>query len=187
MAGISRGSEIKVTKRIRIETGDLVFSRLHTQNGAFAFSQGQYQATGTFVPLRVDETRVDRQFLFWVLHHFVPTLSASDTVGRETYKTSEILELKIPLSSLGEQRRIVARIEELASKIEEARSCREEAKDEANALLTAALVLLLSIPKRIPLNSKKPVPQSLTTFTAILDSLKREFRVSARLTLGTGH
>ena len=82
----------------------------------------------------------------------MPTLSASDTVGRETYKTSEILELKIPLSSLGEQRRIVARIEELASKIDEARSCREEAKDEANALLTAALVLSLSIPKRIPLS-----------------------------------
>lgn len=134
IAARSLGANVRVNKRVRILPGDLVFSRLHTQNGAFAFADQEFQATGTFVPLTVDESRVDRQFLYWALHVKVPTLSASDTVGRETYKTQDILALKIPLPPLAEQRRIVTRIEELSVKIAEARSLRHQATEEAEAL-----------------------------------------------------
>lgn len=133
-AATSRGFQVKVQKRILIKPGDLVFSRLHTQNGAFAFSEGTFQATGTFVPLEIRTDRADPRFLFWALHKFVPSLSASDTVGRETYKTDDILALEIPLPPLAEQRRIVARIEELAAHIHEAQSLRQQAAEEAEAL-----------------------------------------------------
>lgn len=134
-AGTKKGFEVKVTKRVRLEPGDLVFSRLHTQNGAFAFADTQFQATGTFIPLQVLDDRVDRRFLFWALHVFVPSLSASDTVGRETFKTDEILALQLPLPPLAEQRRIVARIDQLAAKIAEARGLRQQAAEEAEHLL----------------------------------------------------
>lgn len=146
VAATSRGYEVKVSRRIRIEPGDLVFSRLHTQNGAFAFSEATFQATGTFVPLRVLNDKAEKQFLFWALHKFVPSLSASDTVGRETYKTDDILALEIPLPPLAEQRRIVARIEELAAQIQEARTLRQQAAEEAKAL-TASAQSTLSRPK----------------------------------------
>jgi type I restriction enzyme S subunit len=139
VASRSRGFEVKVRKRVRIEPGDLVFSRLHTQNGAFAFSGETFQATGTFIPLEINETRADRRFLFWALYQFVPSLSASDTVGRETFKTDEILALKIPLPPLTEQRRVVARIDELAAQIHEARALRSQAADEAEALVSAEM------------------------------------------------
>jgi type I restriction enzyme S subunit len=137
VGGRSKGFEVKVRKRVRIEPGDLVFSRLHTQNGAFAFSQQSFQATGTFIPLAVNETKIDRQFLFWALDQFVPSLSASDTVGRETFKTDDILALEIPLPPLAEQQRLVARIEELAGQMREAHTLRQQAVDEADALLIA--------------------------------------------------
>jgi restriction endonuclease S subunit len=142
-AATSRGFEVRVHKRILIKTGDLVFSRLHTQNGAFAFSEDIFQATGTFVPLEIRTDRADHRFLFWALHKFVPSLSASDTVGRETYKTEDILALEIPLPPLAEQRRIVARIEELAAQIHEAQSLRQQAAQEAEALLKASLSFCL--------------------------------------------
>jgi type I restriction enzyme S subunit len=143
IAARSLGANVRVNKRIRILPGDLVFSRLHTQNGAFAFADREFQATGTFVPLAVDESRVDRQFLYWTLHVKVPSLSASDTVGRETYKTQDILALKIPLPPLAEQQRIVARIEALAAKIAEACSLRRQAVEEANVSHSRAVSAIL--------------------------------------------
>ncbi len=135
----SKGFEVRVRKRVRIEPGDLVFSRLHTQNGAFAFSKQVFHSTGTFIPLALNETKVDRQFLFWALHKFVPNLSASDTVGRETYKTTDILSLEIPLPPLSEQKRILARIEELAAQINKAKKLRKEAEDEAEAIVNSTI------------------------------------------------
>jgi type I restriction enzyme S subunit len=129
----SKGFEVRVRKRVRIEKGDLVFSRLHTQNGAFAFANQEFQATGTFIPLAVCEAKADSRFLFWALHQFVPTLLSSDTVGRETFKTEDILALEIPLPPLAEQRGIVARIEELAAQIQEARRLRCQTAEEADA------------------------------------------------------
>jgi hypothetical protein len=134
IGGQSTGFEVRVRRRVKIEPGDLVFSRLHTQNGAFAFANQRFQATGTFIPLAVNEARAETRFLFWALDQFVPTLSASDTVGRETFKTEDILALEIPLPPLAEQRRVVARIEKLAAQINEARTLRRQAVEEAEAL-----------------------------------------------------
>lgn len=129
------GSAVSVRRRTRIEPGDLVFSRLHTQNGAFAFSADYFHATNTFIPLKVREELVDRRYLFWALHKFVPTLSSVDTVGRETFKTDEILALRIPVPpSLAEQQRL-ARILDEADQLLELRSKGEErARDLIPAL-----------------------------------------------------
>lgn len=134
VGGRSKGFEVSVRKRVKIEPGDLVFSRLHTQNGAFAFANQAFQATGTFIPLSINEAKVTRRFLFWALHQTVPTLSASDTVGRETFKTADILALEVPLPPFCEQQQVVAKIEELAAQIDEARLLRRQAIVEAKAL-----------------------------------------------------
>jgi type I restriction enzyme S subunit len=55
-----------------------------------------------------------------------------------------ISEVQVPLPSLGEQRRIVARIEELAARIEEARELRRRAVEETEALIAARISQLFS-------------------------------------------
>jgi type I restriction enzyme S subunit len=135
VAARNTGASVRVIKRVRILPGDLVFSRLHTQNGAFAFADKEFQATGTFIPCSIVEERVDKRFLFWALHVHVPLLSASDTVGRETYKTQDILALEIPLPPLSEQRRIVKIIDSIAKKIQTAKKLRKETTQETEFLL----------------------------------------------------
>jgi type I restriction enzyme S subunit len=138
LAARNLGASVRITRRVRVLPGDLVFSRLHTQNGAFAFAEQEFHATGTFIPLAIDEARVDRRFLYWALHVRVASLSTSDSVGRETYKTANILALQIPLPPLTEQRRIVARIDQLAAGIQEARTLRQKTLEEAEGLAAAA-------------------------------------------------
>lgn len=104
------GYNVKTTNRYEIHPGDLVFARLHTQNGLFAVSDGFYHCTGSRMVCKVDESRVDINYLFWVLDMVVPTLSKTDTTGREDYKESRILALPIPLPPLVLQRRLVADI-----------------------------------------------------------------------------
>jgi len=54
---------------------------------------------------------------------------------RNRFKEHFFLALEIPLPPLAEQRRIVALIEELAAKIAEARSLRQQDAEEAKTLL----------------------------------------------------
>lgn len=151
VSGKSKGRDVKVRKRVRIDPGDLVFSRLHTQNGAFAFADQSFQATNTFMPLAVNEQRVERRFLFWALHQRVPSLSASDTVGRETFKADEILKLEFPLPSLSEQKRLASFIEHIVELETEARALHQQSVFESEALLgTAFGVRFATLAKRFP-------------------------------------
>lgn len=165
------GAGVRITKRVRVVPGDLVFSRLHTQKGAFAFAEQEFHATGTFIPLAIDETRIDRRFLYWALHVRVPSLTTSDSVGRETYKTADILALQIPLPPLMDQRRIVARIDELAAHVREARSLRERAVEEAKALLTSARRIVIS-------ESGAELVSLESVCTGIIDNLHSNPRLS---------
>jgi type I restriction enzyme S subunit len=186
-AATSRGFEVKVSKRIQIKPGDLVFSRLHTQNGAFAFSDGNFQATGTFVPLAINEEKANRRFLFWALHQLVPSLSASDTVGRETYKTDDILALEIPLPPLSEQRRVVARIEELAAQIHEARTLRHQAAEEGEALVMARISALFDDEKcwKTVADAVSPRKGSVRSGPFGSQLLHEEFTQSGVVAIGT--
>jgi len=53
-------------------------------------------------------------------------------------KSKRLLPIPIPLPPLAEQRRVVARIEELAAQIHEARTLRHQTAEEAEAFLTSA-------------------------------------------------
>lgn len=107
------GYNVKTKKRYAIHFGDLVFARLHTQNGLFAISDGNYHCTSSRMVCEIDELKVDADYLFWVLEMVVPTLSKMDTTGREDYSEGEILSLPVPLpSTLQEQKNLVADVKE---------------------------------------------------------------------------
>src|SRR5205823_8538601 len=60
---------------------------------------------------------------------------AKGTTGYAAVRPKILLACEIPLPPLSEQRRVVARIEELADQIHEARSLRRQATEEAEALI----------------------------------------------------
>ena len=84
-------------KRRKILAGDLVVSRLHTQNGMFAIADREYHATETFMTLTVDTAQVNPQFLVLSLNAVAAQMSRVDTTGREQYDKKDILELPLAL------------------------------------------------------------------------------------------
>ena len=93
-------------KRRKIIAGDLVISRLHTQNGMFAIADREYHATETFMALEVDTTKADPNFLVLSLNAVAAQMSRVDTTGREQYDKKDILDLPIALPPLSVQKSI---------------------------------------------------------------------------------
>jgi type I restriction enzyme S subunit len=87
--------------------------------------------------------KVDVEFLkYWfrlpsVIEAVNADCSGSTPLTRNRFKENFFLALEIQLPPLAEQRRVVARIEELAAHIHEARTLRHQAAEEAEAFVTS--------------------------------------------------
>ena len=134
------------TRMILIRPGDLVLSGINAAKGAIAVygeeNTKSIAATihyGAYIP---DRERVDVKFLWWLLRSstFRVLLRQYLPGGIKTeLKAKRLLPIPVPLPPLEEQRRIVARIEELAAKVGAARALREEAVKEAESLCRAII------------------------------------------------
>jgi type I restriction enzyme S subunit len=101
----------------------------------------------------LDRERIDQQFLdyfFKVPNHWrsIGSLSAGTNVRRQSLHPTQFENAGIPLPPLAEQRRVVARIEELASEIRTARSLHNQAVEEAEALVISVHLTLAGDRKR---------------------------------------
>ena len=125
-----RPGQVKVRRRFAIRRGDLVIGLLHTQNGLIAFSDSEEEmhATGTHAAFDVDESRVDKRYLFWTLRGILMTMERVDVVGREQFRVAEILNLPFPLPPLAEQRKIGKAMDAARQKIRDAESALEKTR-----------------------------------------------------------
>ena len=98
-----------------------------------------------FPCFKADYDRLDPRFLWLYFSRqkawseALGLSSGSTPTSRNRLKEEQFLRMVLPIPPLSEQRRIVARIEELASKIEEARTLRQRAVEEAEALAKSQL------------------------------------------------
>lgn len=132
------GSEIKTKKQQICHTGEFLVAEIDAKVGGFGIVpenlEGAIVSSHYFL-FTLDERSLDRRFL----DYFVRTRSFRDQVvaqGSTNYaaiRPEDVLGYQMPLPSLDAQRRIVARIEELAARIEEARELRRRAVEELEA------------------------------------------------------
>jgi type I restriction enzyme S subunit len=115
--------------------GDAALHRVHYQEGKFALAN-------LLVALKPNDPSVsDAKYLYHLLmvqkdELLVPLMQGTANVS---LKELDIAGVEIPLPPLAEQQRVVARIEELAAQIKEARTLRKQAVEEADALLRSIL------------------------------------------------
>ena len=137
------GSSSSATKLFRVAEGDFIYSRLFACRGAFGVIGAELDGcyvSGEFPTFRPVAGRLDLEFLrLWFrLPTVIATVDAdcsgSTPLTRNRFKEHFFLALEIPLPPLAEQRRVVARIEELSAQIHEARTLRKQAAEEAEAL-----------------------------------------------------
>ena len=137
------GSETKYARLFRAEAGDIIVNKIWARNGSVAvvpeclagcYGSGEFPM---FAPL---PERLDCRWMHWLTK--TPSFWAQcndksrGTSGKNRIKPEQFLRVEIPLPPLSEQRRIVARIEELAAQINDARTIRQQVAEETEVLMT---------------------------------------------------
>jgi type I restriction enzyme S subunit len=156
------GFEVGDKDLFLMKKGDFIPQVTFAWEGALAIvsaaEDGMYGST-RYPTFRVDESRCEPQFL---LNYFRTEEGLQQLVkicpgsaGRNrVLSIKRIPEVLVPLPPLADQRRVVARIEELAAQIQDARTLRQQAADETNALVHSTTNILAYEPrwekKRLP-------------------------------------
>lgn len=145
---VRSGSEIMADKLFRVAEGDFVYNRLFAWKGSFAVATNENDecyVSGEFPCFQINKGSVEPQYLARyfgrasVWEEALGLSSGGTPTSRNRLKEEKLLSMRIPLPPLDEQRRIVARIEALASRIEEARRLRAKVREEIDALPRALL------------------------------------------------
>jgi type I restriction enzyme, S subunit len=146
LRGIAAGVGIAASRRFVTKAGQLILSRIDARNGAIGIVPSELDGavvTNDFPLFDLTSERIDAAFLGWLTktRDFVELCqrASEGTTNRVRLQEDRFLALQIPLPPLAEQRRIMARIEDLAAKIDEARNLRRQAVEEGEALSLAGV------------------------------------------------
>ena len=138
------GALIKTKTQQVCRVGEFLVAEIDAKVGGFGIVpeslSGSIVSSHYFLFV-IDESKLDRRFLDYFIQTptFHDQVAAQGSTNYAAIRPSHVLGYELPLPPLVEQRRIVARIEELAAKIHEARQLREQAADETEALLSSVL------------------------------------------------
>ncbi len=156
------GSEIKTKKQQVCKAGEFLVAEIDAKVGGFGIVPDELNGSivsSHYFLFEIDEATLDKRFLDFYSRTpaFRDQVAAQGSTNYAAIRPNDVLGYSIPLPSLGEQRRIVTRIEELAAKIEEARGLRRQAVEEAEALVLSSRNFCFSnltknvVPRRLDL------------------------------------
>ena len=147
------GQRIK-SKQYLAKEGQFIISRIDARNGAMGLVPQELDGaivTNDFLLYEINEKNLFPKYFDFLTStkSFVwECIKASKgTTNRVRLKPEKFLEIEISLPLLEEQKHIVARIESLLAKIEEARKLRGEAVKEAESLVVFARHNLIYLKK----------------------------------------
>jgi len=141
---IKSGSQIQAKNLYRAEHGDFVYNRLFAWKGSFAVASEENHGcyvSNEFPCFLVNQNRIDRRYLWryfsraGIWEEAFGLSTGGTPTSRNRLKEDKLLAMKMPLPPVEEQRRTVAKIDNLAAKIKEVRGLRESAMEKADALL----------------------------------------------------
>lgn len=146
------GATVRMKRHQLAKPGQVIVSEIWAKKGAIGIvplEGAGALVTSHFFLFEIDESQLLRSYIDWLLaaNFFEPTLGeeARGTTGYAAVRPKQFLACNIPLPSIREQHRIVARIEELAALIREAQGLRAKAREEARVLLGAASAQLFNV------------------------------------------
>jgi type I restriction enzyme S subunit len=138
------GSETKYKTLSRIESGDIIVNKIWARNGSVAvvsdeiagcFGSGEFP---TFVP---DRNKLEPKWFHWMTKTKwfweACDVKSQGTSGKNRIRPEKFLDIEIPLPPLSEQRRIVAHIESLEARVNEAQRLRGEVEEDISAFVAS--------------------------------------------------
>lgn len=152
------GAQIKTKSQQVCRAGEFLVAEIDAKVGGFGIVpealDGAIVSSHYFL-FTVNQQRLDRGFLDYYIRTpgFRDQVGARGSTNYAAIRPAHVLAYTIPLPPLAEQRRIVAKIDELAAKIAEAQTTRERTLVEAGFLMTSAMRSVF-----VELAEFKPVP-----------------------------
>jgi len=145
LRGQVTGAEIAASEMLQVQPNQFILSRIDARNGASGLIPEflkEAVVTNDFPVYDIDTIRLHPAYLGWMskTRDFVDFCRAASegTTNRVRLKEGRFLTTAIKLPPLEEQRRIVAKIDELAAKIGEARGLRQRSVVEIETLISSA-------------------------------------------------
>lgn len=144
----SSGIDIARKQQWLIKAGDVVYNKLFAWKGSFAIADSAVNnciVSDKFPTYEADTEIIDPTFLGYYFR--MPKLAAqaqglskgAAAISKLTLNPPQFWDLTIPIAPLEEQRRIVARIEEIVAKIAKAENLGRETADEVATVMTLAI------------------------------------------------
>jgi type I restriction enzyme S subunit len=173
------GREIASSRRYPVKDGQFIISRIDARNGASGLIPSELDGavvTNDFPVFDIRQESLHPPFLSWLCktETFVDLCkrASEGTTNRVRLSEERFNALQVSLPSVDVQKRIVARIDELAIKIAEARALRTTAVAELDAYWPSTL--------RLAFEGKlvKPVPFKKRAISLLEDSAKAHARYS---------
>lgn len=148
---IVSGATIKTKKQQVIRAGEFLVAEIDAKVGGFGIVpndlDGAIVSSHYFLYGRRPQV-LDNKYLGWFVKtgEFRQQVEAQGSTNYAAIRPSDVLRYKIPLPPLAEQARVVARIEEMAAKLEEAKRLRVETRYETEAIIVSAHIAMSSAP-----------------------------------------
>jgi type I restriction enzyme S subunit len=158
------GSQTQYKTLSRVEADDIIVNKIWARNGSVAVVSkdlaGCYASTEFPLFAPMSEKLLPRWF-----HWFTKTKGfwqqcderSRGTSGKNRIRPEQFVKVEIPLPPLAEQQRIVARIEELAAKIEEVQRCKRDIEADLNRMLLSAYHSIADKAPRKPMEEVAPL------------------------------
>ena len=124
---VIHGSEIRTKKQQVVRAGELLVAEIDAKVGGYGIIPADLHGaivSSHYFLFGIDDNRLDRRFLGYYLRTpgFRDQVTARGSTNYAAIRPKHVLGYQIPLPPLDEQRRIVARIDGLAGKVEEAQA-----------------------------------------------------------------
>jgi type I restriction enzyme, S subunit len=137
------GALIKTKSQQVSRSGEFLVAEIDAKVGGFGIVPDALDGcivSSHYFLFVLDETKIHRRFLDYFIRTpaFEDQIEAQGSTNYAAIRPQHVLGYDIPLPPLQEQRRIVARVEELSSLINEARTLRQQAGKQAEALTPSA-------------------------------------------------
>ncbi|HHJ19631.1 MAG TPA: restriction endonuclease subunit S, partial [Gammaproteobacteria bacterium] len=156
------GFQIRTKKQQVCRSNELLVAEIDAKVGGYGIVPPKLDeaiVSSHYFLYSIDESKVDASFLGYFLrtHQFYDQVKAKGTTNYAAIRASDVLTYKIPLPPLTEQRRIVAKINALATRIDETRKLREEIQQDAQAMLHSAFQQVIEGAEYQPMADVAPI------------------------------
>ena len=137
------GAEIKTKKQQVCQAGEFLVAEIDAKVGGFGIVPEELDGaivSSHYFLFGINDAKLDRSFLgfYSKTREFREQIAAQGSTNYAAIRPRNVLGYTIPFPPLAEQQRIVARIEELAAKIEEAQRLRQRAIEGVKAVINSA-------------------------------------------------